>query len=125
MLRRVPSNQRRQIVTIFSSVTLSSILCWFLVGVALPPNHPEVWFLVYPLWALLQGHTCLALAPETGRFYIIGPAFYGVSVMMVFLLPVAPLIAGVLMFCNMTMQGVILLRTRARAGEDKSAAVSR
>jgi hypothetical protein len=70
----------------------------------------DLMFLIYPLCVLQLGRTFFAFAVDAGAFYITGTAYFVLGLALTFFLPWTPLIVGVLMFCTMMSQGLMLRR---------------
>jgi hypothetical protein len=111
----VPPAMRRHFVTVWSAEFIGMALLWFLVWAVVPPDHPELMFLVYPLWAYNIGKTYLAFASEAGGLYVQGGVLFALACVFVFVLPWTPLIVGALIFVNGTVTGLLLRRVAARA----------
>jgi serine/threonine protein kinase len=107
-LRLVPANQRRHFITVWSTTLVGVYLYWLVAWLALPPDPPELLFLVYPLWALQLAHSYFAFASEGGGFYLTGSAFLVLSVILALVLPWTPLVIGLVMFCNLSIHGLLL-----------------
>ena len=106
--RFVPSGQRRHFVTVWAGQSIGVLSYWLVVRAVVPPDHPELMFLVYPLWMLQLGLTYLSFASEAGGLYVQGGLFYVLALALVFFLPWAPLIVGSLMTLNMLVSGLLL-----------------
>jgi hypothetical protein len=115
VLRPLPGRQRRHFVNCLTAAMIGVVLVWLLLRLAIPADHLEWMYLAYPLWVMHMGAFYFAFAAEVGLFYPAGAVFFVLPLVMVFFLPWLPLVLGVVMFCNMTVQG-ILLRWRRGTG---------
>ena len=121
VFRVVPPSQRRHFVTVWSAEAIGAVVIWLVVRVAIPPDHPELMFLVYPLWAHQIANSYLAFASEAGGLYVQGAVFILLAIALAFVLPWTPLILGGIMFLNATASGLLLRRgtlLRAAAQRD-------
>jgi serine/threonine-protein kinase len=108
--RLVPPRQRRHFATLWGFETVGVVLTWLIVRAVTPPDHPDLLFLIYPMWLVQLGLVYSAFASEAGGFYVSGACCLALAVGMAFVLPWAPLIVGAVMFLNMTSSGLFLFR---------------
>lgn len=119
VLRPLPGRQRRHFITCITAEMIGAVLVWLVLRLAVPADRLDLMYIAYPLWTMHIGTFYFAFAAEVGWFYPAGAVFFVLPLVMVFFLPWMPLVLGVVMFCNMTVQGSLL---RLRRGTGASGA---
>jgi serine/threonine protein kinase len=111
-LRSAHPRLRRHWVACLGAEMAGTLIVWLLLLQAAPADHPEVLFLVYPLWLVRAGALNLGWAADFGMLYLVGMVFFLVAVAAAFFLPWMPLVFGVLIWLMMTLEGALKLWTR-------------
>jgi serine/threonine protein kinase len=117
MMRRVPSLQRRQVLSVWRGNTVGQCVALLLAWRLTPPDQPERLFLVFPMWLMLVGVVFSTLAVQAGPLYLIAVLAFSLAVLTTFIPQWAPLIVGALVSFNLLTHSLLL----RRLGRDRDA----
>ncbi len=109
-MRRVPGYQRRHVLSVWGSHLAAFLLAPLVLWRMGHLERPEDLYLLYPVWALVAGHTFFALGSSAGMLYVTGVACFALAALMTFAPSWSPVGVAVLMTANMTAQGLFLRR---------------
>lgn len=110
VMRQVIGYQRRHIRAVWLGHNIGFLLMPLVLWQAGMITEPRHWLLLYPLWMVLVGTTFFAIASEAGLLFIIGTIAFALALVAALHLEWAPLVAGLLMSSNITVQGFFLSR---------------
>jgi serine/threonine protein kinase len=105
-LELFPARLRRHTLVLFSALTIASILAPFIVWWNCPADRFDLILLTYPFLMVVVAVFFFSLASDAGFFFIVGGAAFVTAVVMALYLPLAPLLAGFFITCNVGGQGL-------------------
>jgi hypothetical protein len=112
-LRTAQPRHRRHWLACMGAELAGTLIVWLLVLAAAPADHPQMLFLVYPLWLLRMGTLGFGWAADFGMLYLLGLVFFLAAIAAAFFLPWMPLVFGGLICLHMTVEGALKAWTRA------------
>jgi serine/threonine protein kinase len=107
-LRQVPRTYRRWIWSLMLARCTGFLLVPVVVALMRPGYDLAEFFLVFPLWIVLDGNYYLLTGSEGGLSYPVAVSFYAAGVLMTLAPSISPLVYGVLVTISMLIDGLYL-----------------
>jgi hypothetical protein len=107
-LRQVPRGYRRLVWSIMVTRGVGYLLVPVVVALMRPGRDPAEFFLVFPLWILLDGNYYFLMGSEGGVGYLVAALFYAATVLMTLAPAWSPLAAGGMVSLSMLLDGLYL-----------------
>jgi hypothetical protein len=109
-LRKVPRFYRRYVWSLMVTRWAGWLLVPAIVALMRPGDDPAEFYLVFPLWAFLDGNFYCMIGSEAGVAYPVALVHYAAAVLVTLAPPLSPLVLGVLMSGDMLIDGLYLRR---------------